>query len=113
MIIYLIHTMSIVGRFLGDVVTFGKTIIFRFNHPKEAEELREKRKVSIKKMTTFERKLNHNMTSFLRPCRLAYYLQFQSVSLTIIRFYYKIYIRLTLRNGKVLASLSLIHNLLS
>ncbi|XP_066931850.1 kinesin-like protein KIF16B [Clytia hemisphaerica] len=27
----------------GDVVTFGTTI-FRFNHPKEAEELREKRK---------------------------------------------------------------------
>nr|XP_047133300.1 kinesin-like protein KIF16B isoform X1 [Hydra vulgaris] len=28
----------------GDVVTLGKTAIFRFNHPKEAEELREKRK---------------------------------------------------------------------
>jgi len=27
-------------------VTFGKTVIFRFNHPKEAEELREKRKVN-------------------------------------------------------------------
>merc|ERR1712096_78990 len=28
----------------GDVVNLGKTSIFRFNNPKEAEELREKRK---------------------------------------------------------------------
>ena len=30
---------------LGDVVILGRTNLFRFNHPAEAQELREKRKV--------------------------------------------------------------------
>lgn len=37
----------------GDVIVLGKTNLFRFNHPQEAAELREKRKVKerfLKKM---------------------------------------------------------------
>lgn len=32
--------------FLGAVILLGRTNMFRFNHPKEAAKLREKRKVS-------------------------------------------------------------------
>lgn len=31
--------------FLGAVILLGRTNMFRFNHPKEAAKLREKRKV--------------------------------------------------------------------
>lgn len=34
---------------LGAVILLGRTNMFRFNHPKEAAKLREKRKVSCMK----------------------------------------------------------------
>lgn len=34
----------------GDVILLGTTNFFRFNHPREAAELREKRKVSTVQM---------------------------------------------------------------
>ena len=46
----------IVARFMifviseGDVILLGTTNVFRFNHPREAAELREKRKVSTVQM---------------------------------------------------------------
>lgn len=33
---------------LGDVIVLGTSNVFRFNHPREAAELREKRKVKRK-----------------------------------------------------------------
>ena len=37
----------------GDVILLGTTNVFRFNHPREAAELREKRKVSTLQMCQF------------------------------------------------------------
>ena len=40
------HRCSIfLSVFLGDVIVLGNSNVFRFNHPREAAELREKRKV--------------------------------------------------------------------
>lgn len=42
--------MTFVISVVGDVILLGTTNVFRFNHPREAAELREKRKVSTVQM---------------------------------------------------------------